>query len=196
MRLVLLVVLCLLVVTPVPAANILSNPGFESGVLSPWYNDEDFGAVEPWNVTNTDAHSGTFSATNAGDSSIRQDFAAIAAASITELSFWIKQPEAAIFVAEYFYSDATSAQGALQFLSGGDWEFFDLTSELDVTKQLTGFAVFGYQGFDDIEDRTFLDDVLIDAPRTPTVPEPSSILLLSLGVVTFGLVRRRCAGVR
>jgi hypothetical protein len=192
MRVVLTVFLCLFVVGPVSAANILVNPGFESGGLGPWYNDEDFGSVEPWNVTNTDAQSGSFSATNDGNLSIRQDFAAIAATSITEVSFWIKQPNSAIFVAKYFYSDATSEEGNIQGLSGSDWEFFDLTSELDITKQLTGFAIFGYAG--DVESRSFLDNVLIDAPDDgTTVPEPSSILLLSLGAATFALVRRQRA---
>src|SRR5205085_1450320 len=67
--------------TGAQATNILANPGFESGALAPWFQSSDFcsspAPCENWNVTNSDAHSGTFSATDVGNKEIRQNFAAI-----------------------------------------------------------------------------------------------------------------------
>lgn len=181
--------------SPAWAGNILINPSFESGSLGPWYND--FGtAVEPWNVTNSAAHTGSFSATNVGNSSIRQDFTAVAAASITEVSLWVSQPEAgigglfAIFSVEFYYSDASSSQHT-GFSPTPGFAFHDFTSDLDLSKELTGIAIFGYVGGPDgAEDRTFIDDVVIDGPAA-AVPEPSSFILLSAGVTAFALFRKK-----
>jgi hypothetical protein len=103
------------------AAQILSNPGFESGSLSPWFQDRDFGGVEAWNVTSSDAHSGTFSATDVGNKEIRQNFAAIPTSLITDISFWAKHPDAsvtALFV-DLFYSDSTAVPEPSTFLLFG-----------------------------------------------------------------------------
>lgn len=77
----------------VHAAEVLENAGFESGRLSPWFQEDPLlVGTENWNVTSADAHSGSFSATVVGDRSIRQDFGPIAAEDVEEISFWIKQP--------------------------------------------------------------------------------------------------------
>src|SRR4051812_46259687 len=75
-------------------ADVLLNSGFESGSLSPWYQAADFSSIyEPWHVTNSDAHTGSFSATAIGDKLIEQDFAPIPVSSILEISLWLRQPE-------------------------------------------------------------------------------------------------------
>lgn len=180
-----LTVVAMLCAHPAAAGvNILQNAGFEDGVLDPWYLDNDFGGDEAWNVTNADAHSGMFSATNVGNMSIRQDFAAVATADILELSFWLRQPEIVISAIDFFYSDNTSEE-FLVFLSTDGWEFFDVTNELDIGKELTGFAVFGYLGGGELEDRTYIDDAQVSV-----VPAPGVFALLTIASVATRRRRR------
>ncbi len=73
----LLSLLFVIAATPVFATELLSNPGFETGDLSPWYQARDYcnGNCVNWNVTNTKSHSGTYSAMDEGNIELRQDFA-------------------------------------------------------------------------------------------------------------------------
>ena len=75
---------------PAFGANVLSNPGFESGVLSPWYQYSGSAIGTDWYVTSAESHTGTYCATDVGSKGLRQDFAAIPTNTITEASFWIK----------------------------------------------------------------------------------------------------------
>ena len=161
---------------PALVANILVNPGFESGALAPWYSP-----TQQWSVTTAQVHSGTYSATDVGNNQIRQDFAPIPTAQITEVSFWLKQPEAQISAIDFFYSNGSSEEN-LVFLSGTDWQLFNVTSWLDAGKQLAGLGIWGYSGGPPGEDRTYLDDVTI-------TPEPAAITLLAAVGALF--LRRR-----
>ena len=184
LKLTILVVICL------GAANAqanITNGGFETGSLDPWYIGIDYGMTEPWNVTSVDAHSGTYSATDVGDGEIRQDFAPVPTDNVTELSFWLKQPDSQISYVSAFYSDA-SESGDLVYLSTSDWEFFDITSWLVSGKQLTGFSIYGYSGGSPAEDRTYLDDVTLKAT---SVPVPGAALLACIGLGYTGWLRRR-----
>ena len=53
-------------------ADTIFNGGFETGSLSPWFQDQTlcFDKCENWNVTSLDSHSGIFSATDVGDNSL------------------------------------------------------------------------------------------------------------------------------
>ena len=59
------------------AGEVLTNPGFETGSLGPWFVGRNFGATENWNVTSTVSHSGTFSATDVGNQELEQTFAGV-----------------------------------------------------------------------------------------------------------------------
>jgi hypothetical protein len=177
-----LVVVCLSVA--IAQAN-LTNGGFETGSLAPWYNARDYGMVELWNVTSAEAHSGTYSATDVGNGEVRQDFAPGPTDDVTELSFWLKQPEVKLSYATAFFSDA-SESGSSIYLSTPDWEFFDITSWLISGKQLVGFSVFGYWSSDPAEDRTYLDDVTLEV-----IPAPGAALLACIGLGCTGWLRRR-----
>jgi hypothetical protein len=79
------------------ATNIIVNPIFEDGDLSPWYG---------WDITSADAHSALHSATVLGRfDKIRQDFSPILTDSINEISFWMRQPETAMSTITLFFAD-------------------------------------------------------------------------------------------
>jgi hypothetical protein len=148
--------------------NILENPGFETGSLDPWYQLNDFGGPENWNVTDADAHTGAFCATDVGNKLIVQDFDPTPVADILETSFWIKQPEIAISAVYFAYSDGSSAEN-LVFLTTADWQFFDVTGLLAPGKNLTTFGLYGYIGGGEDEDRSYVDDwtVSIEGQKCP-----------------------------
>lgn len=92
------------------AVNILVNPDFESGALSPWYQAADYGGGEDWNVTSADVHSGQYSVTDAGNKLIAQDFAAVPVSLIFEASFWLRNNDASINTVYFRYSDNTTEE--------------------------------------------------------------------------------------
>jgi hypothetical protein len=152
-------------------ANILVNPGFETGALAPWYQKADYGGPENWNVTTADVHSGTYSATDRGNKLIAQDFAAVATDSIIEASLWLKNVDASINAVYFQYSDLTTEEN-IWWPTGG-WDYVDATGWLDPGKQLVSFGVYGVSG--GTTERTYVDDWKI------IIPEPSAVLLLGLG---------------
>ena len=170
------------------AQNVLVNPGFESGVLSPWFQDRDLSpAGVNWHVSAAEAHSGDFSALARGNKSVRQNFPAIPASSVAEVSFWIRHPiapqpgEGSNVAINYFYDGNQFGPEFLMRVNDSEWTFFNVTGLLDRTRMLTGFAVWGYTSIP--EPPTFLDDVVL------RVPEPSGAACASM--VMCGLLRRR-----
>jgi hypothetical protein len=169
---------------PALAANVLVNPGFESGLLAPWVNDNDFCGGCTWSVDSADAHTGTYSAVVDGNRLIQQTGAPIPVSDITAVSFWARHPDALVGadMAVYFeYSDASNEEVHV-FTADTAWTFFDVFAELDVGKSLTGFGVYGNSG-----DIARLDDALVDV-----IPEPASWLLLLTGTAWAAAGRRRC----
>ncbi len=61
---------------PALANNVLVNSDFETGLLPPWTNDNDFCGGCTWSVDSADAHSGTYSAVVDGNRLILQTFLA------------------------------------------------------------------------------------------------------------------------
>ena len=176
----------LLGATHVSLGNVLVNPGFETGSLNPWFLDSAPGP-EPWNVTSAEVHSGMFSVTGVGNQRLTQMFAPISTALITEVSFWILQPDTSSGYAGYFYyEDGSEEQVGTFFPPNGlpNWTFVDMTSELDIGKNLIGFGVWGYAGGGPFEDRTYLDDLRV-------IPAPGSVALLGLSGLFVRRRRRR-----
>src|SRR5262245_43789577 len=105
-----------LAAAPAIAGNILLNPGFETGFLAPWYQGNDFGGPENWNVTSKEAHTGQFSATDVGNKQIRQDFAPVFVGDILEASLWIKNPDDGgprVNAIDFYYSDGSSSENVV-----------------------------------------------------------------------------------
>lgn len=179
------VVFGILATAPALAVNILSNPGFESGSLSPWFQAQDFGGPENWNVQSNIVHSGSFAATDVGNKLIYQAITPTPTSMITEVSFWIRNMDsgALINAVQLDYSDSTSSQFIITE-TNTDWQQFNVTSSLTSGKTLVGFGIWGFLGGGAGEDRTYLDDAVINA-----VPEPAT--LAAIGIGAAALLRRR-----
>ncbi|MEO5492471.1 MAG: PEPxxWA-CTERM sorting domain-containing protein [Sphingomonas sp.] len=178
------------------AQNVIVNGGFESGAISPWFVDRNFGGTSPWSVTTADKHSGTYSAIDIGNIELRQNFAGVATSSVAAASFWIKHPNlttAPAFVS-FFYSDSTNT-GFTVNTSSADWEQFNILSNLAAGKTLTGFSIFGYVGGNG-DPTTYLDDVQI-VVRDNGVPEPATWMMMIMGFgMVGGALRQRRVTVR
>lgn len=172
------------------AANILVNPGFETGALAPWFNSTDFCGGCTWSVTSSDSHTGTFSAMVSGNRLIEQDFDPVSTALITEVSLWLRMPGGPTAIAAVFfkYSDSSTEENIVTLLTTG-WTQFDVTAFLDPGKSLSGVGVFGCTGCGG-GSTTFTDDWIVDAPVG--VPEPSATwALVALGSTMSALFAPR-----
>jgi hypothetical protein len=165
---------CTLCCATANAANVLVNPGFETGTLNPWFADS--GAPT---VSNAEAHTGVFSAAAFGSDSIRQNFAPVATGDVTEVSFWAKRPPFPFDQYSLYYSDAPTTTNIV-LGNGGDWEFFNITAQLTPGAHLTGFSIFGTSA-----GPAFLDDFTIDV-----IPEPSGAFA-ALTALALAAARKR-----
>jgi hypothetical protein len=178
-----------IVATPAAATNVLDNPGFETGSLTPWYESASLSGGTDWFVTNADSQSGTYSAEDSGNIELRQDFAGVLGSSIDQVSFWARHPNDGTNTAlayDFFYSDSTFAEFLVD-LTGTDWNFFDVTAQLDPTRTLVGFSLFGNSSGESPVTR--VDNVVIDVAGG--VPEPGTWAMMILGFGLTGLVMRR-----
>lgn len=157
-------------------ANILVNPGFETGDLTGWTSSS-------FTATNNDAHTGSWSVINNGNFTIEQSFAPVNPADVTEVSVWAKQPDLSgfFFAIDFLYSDSSYEEF---YGSAGDqttWTKFDFVSDLNMAKTLTGIRLYGNSG-----GTTQYDDFTVNVNP---VPEPASLAVLGLGAAA--LIRRR-----
>lgn len=156
------------------AQNALLNSGFESGTLSPWI------ASNTPTVTTAEAHTGIYSVAAFSSDAIRQDFAAIAASQISEVSFWVKRVGGPFDAGTFYYDDASNSNFLVNGIGkGDDWMFFNVTADLAVGKNLTGFSIFGTT-----PGPAYFDDFTISGAQS-AVPEPAAWALMLLG---FGLI--------
>lgn len=161
-------------------ANILVNPGFETGNMTGW-------TTSAFTATNNDFHTGAWSTIDFGNFSLEQSFAPVAATDITEISVWAKQPNLAsfFFAFQVDYTDASTDQYLASGGTGTAWTKFDFTSQLNLSKTVQTIRAFGYSA-GGTNDVTWFDDFVVN---TNPVPEPASFAVLGLGA--FALLRRR-----
>ena len=165
------------------ASNVLANSGFETGDLTSW----SVAAGSP-TVTNTQAHTGSFSVFANGASAIHQNFAPIVSSSISEVSFWVLRPAGVFDGYQFFYSDGSTSNVLLvnTLANPSDqWTFFNVTSKLAAGKSLVGFEIYGTT-----PNGAYLDDFTINA-AVSAVPEPSTWALMVLGFAGIGFMAYR-----
>jgi hypothetical protein len=192
----------LFVVPQSAQADAIFVDSFESATLGAWYLNTtpphlsacQMPVCDPWNVVAGVAHSGAFGATDVGNLEMRLDFDGLAVSSITELGFWVFNPNAfALPIGfEFFYSDQPVPNLYLNFFIAwpelGQWDFIDLTSYLAPGKKLVGLGINGVDRYpSEPLPRLYVDDVMVRA----RVPEASPLLLLALGFSSVAVVRRK-----
>jgi hypothetical protein len=172
-------VLCFMVAGVSQAANgSITNPGFETGSLPPWFQDREFGGADDWHISSDGPRSGSFFAELLhSDKELRRDFDPVQTDEILEFSLWIRSTNANAF--DFFYSDGTSSRRLISPVSAGlVWDFHDITSDLSPGKTLVACGIFGNSSCP-----TGVDDFSL------VVPEPATLGLLALG--GLALIRRR-----
>jgi hypothetical protein len=170
--------------------QLVNNGGFETGSLPPWYVNQNICTTgcDPWAITASQAHSGSFSAVDTGNIELLQYFTPVLVSNVADASFWIYTPDffAGTFVT-FYYSSYSS--GCLQLIIGqpNQWVSMDVTSCLDSGQTLQGISFFGSDTL-----TIYIDDVSIVA-NTAT-PEPATFGLLGSGLaLAFRVTRRRLA---
>ena len=129
-------------------ANLLTNSGFESGALSPWFQDRVVTGGENWNVTTADAHSGFYSATNTGNKEIRDTFSPVLVQNIKNISFWAKHVGQgdAMFV-DLFFDNGAERNTTVSVAANNTWQLIDVTAPAAspgaLGTKVTGFSLFG-----------------------------------------------------
>ncbi len=169
------------------AGEIIVNGDFETGTLDPWYNARDFcgQTCQPWAVTSSNPHSGTYSAMDIGNIELRQDFTPVAGSSITSATFWVNN-SAGVDAVDFFYTD-NSDEEFVVFSNPGTWNFEDVTADVNAGKTLMGFSIWSC----DPNCVTYVDDVSIQS----SVPEPGTLAMLGTGVLAAAGAFRRKLGV-
>jgi hypothetical protein len=170
------------------AAEVLANPGFESGVLAPWTTNGT------WVIETTNCHSGSDCASNVGNNYIQQTFAGVPTDGIARITFWMRQPNSGIAGVEYIYSDASSDFNLV--FPGASWSQIDATSYLSSGKTLTTLRIWGYQTGGGLPtDISVIDDASIQTVEAIPVLGWKGLLALALALGVAGaiVVRRRLA---
>jgi len=92
----------------------------------------------------------------------------------------------------FSYDDGTSEYFVANRIGSAGWQYFDVTANLNLAKNLSGFLIYGTSS-----GPAYLDDFAIQTRDVPSgVPEPASWALLVSGLGLVGArmrVRRNIA---
>ena len=162
------------------AANVLVNPGFESGSVTGWTD-----VSAQWSATTATPFAGTYCATTPNNFELRQTFVGVPVAFVTELSLYTRHASNVTGASDIYiaalYSDSTNSPLIYSPTPITSWTKVDFTSLLTPGKTLTGITFYG-----NALNATYVDNVVVNA-----VPEPS----LAAGFAcVLPLLRRRRRG--
>jgi len=145
-----------------PAANLLMNGGFETGVISPWVVGRNFCSTgcRPWTAARAMPKAGKYDAADVGNIEMVQDFTATSTSSLTKVAFYDRHPAGSEpTAADFFYTDGTDDEYVV-FTTDTSWDTVDLTTDLAAGKMLDGFSVWGFSGTVS-NQATFIDNATI-----------------------------------
>ena len=142
-----------------PGVELIRNGGFEDGTLAPWTTNN-------WEISTSSPHQGSYCAADSGNFWIQQDIV-IPAFLIEHVTFWSRQiasPQSQAY--DFFYADSSFEEFAIT--PGPSWTQYDVTANLDSSKVLVAFRLWGNSSIGGV-DSTYVDDVSISATRISDV---------------------------
>lgn len=184
----LLPLLMLSALAPAMAANIVVNPGFETGNFTGWTG------ASGWNVTTTDPHSGTQAAGTGCVGATCLDPVAGAwfsqtlttvALSSYNVSFWIDPVISGCATCEIDVRWNGSLKGSFVNEPGGYHQY--TINSLVASGSST---VLQFNGRHDPQV-IWVDDIDVEGLSGSSTPEPASFLLASAGLAAVGFFRRK-----
>jgi hypothetical protein len=150
------------------SANLVTNPGFETGDLTGW-------TAQGTGVNTTKPHSGLYQASLGDHSTVSQTIPTVAGATY-DLSFWIAHGPAGTDEGVGIFWNGSGVDGFALF---DNQPYFHLTySGLVATGSSTEIRFDDFGGLND-GGTIYLDDVLVTKSGVG-VPEPFSTLWLAL----------------
>jgi hypothetical protein len=143
--------------------NLLKNPSFETGSLSPWAVGRNFcsSPCMPWFVSRQFPQMGRYDAADEGNIEMVQNFTATSTSSLSRVAFYDRHPAGSEpTAADFFYTDGTDDE-FVAFTTNTGWDAIDLTADLAAGKMLDGFSIFGFSSTGSINQNTFVDNATI-----------------------------------
>lgn len=170
-------------------ANLVTNPGFETGNFAGWTVSGGFPNIGV-DTNAADVHSGTYGAFAGNDvqTALDQEIATVAGATYA-VSFWL----------DVYQADATFGYAQASFGGQTVANLIEPTETDSFTQYTASLVATGpmsdlHFAFRDAPGFFGLDDVSVTQtsgePPPPAVPEPASLVLLAAGLAGLAWSRR------
>ena len=178
------------------AISLISNGGFESGDKSNWTLDFDNTNPGKWTVTTFLPQSGLYCLfADNWPKYISQTFSSnISKTELVDFKFWTltssSPSDTPILNVRLNFSDGTSQSILSKSILLNTWEQQDILPYIqsaNITKLISGFSALVYGASNPYAIDSYYDSFNI----TASVPEPSALSLLAVGLSGLAMVRRR-----